>query len=340
MKTATKASVGIDVSKDSLDACIGLSFSNQQHKFPTRATFPNTMTGFRKLLVWAAKQLPSKETPLWFVMEATGVYYENLAYFLTDNKRQAAVVLPTKMKHYAKTLETKSKTDQLDARAISQFGLERPLSVWIPPSAQLRCLKELSREHEALLLHATQVKNQLHARRHSHEAGESTIARLVAQRDLYKQQLRTIVQEMHSIVEHDADLNARITNITTANGLGFMTAVKVVAETGGFALFRNQKQLVSYAGYDIVLKQSGKRSGKPAISKKGNSHLRAAVYMPALVAIRHNKRLKEVFLRLVRTKGNKMVAVIAVARKLLCLIFTLWRSKVPYDPNYLSAHTA
>ena len=249
MKTATKASVGIDVSKDSLDACIGLSFSNQQHKFPTRATFPNTMTGFRKLLVWAAKQLPSKETPLWFVMEATGVYYENLAYFLTDNKRQAAVVLPTKMKHYAKTLETKSKTDQLDARAISQFGLERPLSVWIPPSAQLRCLKELSREHEALLLHATQVKNQLHARRHSHEAGESTIARLVAQRDLYKQQLRTIVQEMHSIVEHDADLNARITNITTANGLGVRGKAELESERTMLANIADQLGKMLRKGY-------------------------------------------------------------------------------------------
>jgi transposase len=70
-------------------------------------------------------------------MEAPGVYYKNLAYFLTDKERQAAVVLPTKMKHYAKTLETKSKTDRLDARAIFQFGLERPLSAWKPPSVPL-----------------------------------------------------------------------------------------------------------------------------------------------------------------------------------------------------------
>jgi TRAP-type C4-dicarboxylate transport system permease small subunit len=61
--------------------------------------------------------------------------------------------------------------------------------------------------------------------------------------------------------------------------------------------------------------------------------------MPALTAIRHNKHLKEVFLRLVQTRGNKMIAITAVARKLLCLIFTLWKSGKPYDPNYSAAHT-
>jgi hypothetical protein len=82
---------------------------------------------------------------------------------------------------------------------------------------------------------------------------------------------KTIMAEHAYEHESDSDLNCRITNITTAKGIGFITAVKVIAEAGGFALIRNHKQLASYAGFDVVLKESGTRRGKPAISKKGNS---------------------------------------------------------------------
>lgn len=340
MQAPVKVSIGIDVSMDSLEVRFGLLMSDQVEKFPAAATFANTAAGFRKLERWAQSHGVPKGVPVWFVMEATGVYYEKLAYHLTGRGHKVAVVLPTKLKHYVKTLDGKSKTDKLDARGIAQFGLERPLTPWEPPSAQLRRLKELSREHETIQEHATQVKNQLHAKDHSQAPGEATLARLEAQLALFKAQLKEIEREMHALVERDPDLHGRITNVMTAEGLGFITVVRVVAETYGFAMIRNQKQLTSYAGYDVALRESGTRKGQPAISKKGNSHLRAAVYMPALVAIRHNKHLKEVFLRLVRNRGNKMIAVIAVARKLLCLIYTLWKSQVPYDPNYLSAQTA
>ena len=338
--TTVKVSVGIDVSKDSLDVCLGLLSSDQHQKFPGRAKFPNTRAGYRKLAALAARQLPSKKTPLWFVMEATGVYYEELAYYLSEHGFQPAVILPNKLKHYAKTLDVKSKTDALDARAIAQFGLERPLSTWTPPSPQMRRLKELTREHTTIQDHATQIKNQLHAKHHSHAPGEATLTRLEAQLGLFKQQLREIEREIRSIVASDPDLKARVANVTTANGIGLMTTVKVVGETAGFALIRSLKQLSSYAGLDVALRESGQRRGKPAISKKGNRHLRRAVFMPALSAIRCNKQLKRLFLRLVETKGNKMVALMAVARKLLGLIYTLWHSNKPYDPNYVSAHAA
>ena len=340
MTIIVKSIIGVDISKDSFDVCFGTLDNALQQKFPGRAKFPNTQTGFRKFVTWTLKHQPTDETSLWFVLEATGVYYEALAYYLRDHGYQVAVILPTKMKHYTKTLEIKSKTDALDARAISQFGLERPLTKWTPPSPQLRRLKELTREHDALQEHATALKNQLHAKHHSHQPGGATLRRLEVQLELLERQLADVEHEMHAIVESDSDLNGRITNITSAKGIGFITAAKVIAETGGFALLRNQKQLASYAGFDVVLKESGTRRGKPAISKKGNSHLRRAVYMPALTAIRCNKHLKEVFLRLVRTRGNKMIALTAVARKLLCLIFTLWKSGKPYDPNYSKAHTS
>jgi transposase len=325
---------GIDISKDSFEIRFGTITDRQEERFLAAASFPNARRGFLRLLAWAKKQLVSNEAAVWFVMEATGVYYEQLAYFLAEHQQQIAVLLPNKIKNFAKSLDNKSKTDGLDARSICQFGLERPLNAWQPPSPQMRSLKALTREYQTVQQMATQVKNQLHAKGHSYKPSQETLRRLRAQLRLFQKQLQSIEQQIRSLVESDDDLNNRINNITRAKGIGFMTVVSTVAETNGFALITSTKQISSYAGLDVVIKQSGKRQGKPAISKKGNKHLRCAVFMPALAACRCNPPLRAFYLRLVRTKANKMVAVLAVARKILCLIYTLWKKNVPYDPNY------
>ena len=334
---AVKEVVGIDISKDSFDVQFAIVDAQQQQRFVALAQFRNSLPGFRKLSRWAKKMVGTSTAPLWFVMEATGVYHEHLAYYLAQQNQRVAVVLPTKMKNYVKSLDIKSKTDRLDARAIAQFGLERMLQPWQPPSIQVRTLKALVREYDAATEQLTKIKNQLHAKDHSYQPARQTLARLHAQHRLFETQLKAIEDEIHALVEDDDNLHARIGNITSAQGVGFMTAVRVIGETNGFALITNAKQLTSYAGFDVRIKQSGLRSGKPAISHRGNSNLRRAMFMPALAATRCNPTLRRFYLRLVRTKANKMVAPVAVARKLLCLIYALWRDNVPYQRNYRPA---
>jgi len=331
---AVKQVIGIDISKDSFDAQFAITNEKQEQRFVALAQFHNTLAGFRKLSRWAKKMVGPSTGPLWFVMEATGVYHEHLAYYLAEQNQHVTIVLPTKMKNYVKSLDIKSKTDRLDARAIAQFGLERMLQPWQVPSTQLRTLKALVREYDTATEQLTKIKNQLHAKDHSYRPAMQTLARLDAQHKLYEAQLKAIEDEIRALVEDDDDLHARINNITSAQGVGFMTTVRVIAETNGFALITNAKQLTSYAGLDIRIKQSGLRSGKPSISHRGNSHLRRAMFMPALAATRCNPALRRFYLRLVQTKANKMVALVAVARKLLCLIYALWRDNVPYQRNY------
>ena len=130
-------------------------------------------------------------------------------------------------------------------------------------------------------------------------------------------------------------MKAAVDNICSIVGIGTLTAVIVVAETNGFELIRNKRQLVSYAGLDVKEKQSGTSvRGKAKLSKKGNRHLRKAMHMPALVAMRNDERMKAVFARLVSRHGIKMKAVVAIQRKLLELIYTLWKTGKKYDPNY------
>jgi transposase len=123
--------------------------------------------------------------------------------------------------------------------------------------------------------------------------------------------------------------------LCSITGVGLLTAATVLEETNGFDLIRNKRQLTSYAGLDVKEKQSGTYiKGKPRISKRGNKHLRKTMHLPALAAIRHDEHYKAVFARLVGKDGIKMKAAVAVQRKLLEMMFTVFRKKEKNDRNY------
>jgi transposase len=329
-----KQVIGIDVSKSTLIACYGTLNSKLEQTIGQAVSFDNDTKGHKAFLSWAQKSRLSVDVPLWFVMEATGVYYENLAYFLAENEQQLTVLLPNKAKNYAKTLDNKSKTDKLDASTLTRFGLEKQLKKWQIPNNLLKTLKSLSREYQTIKAMATQVKNQLHAKEHSYKPPKETIKRAQQQLRLYNQQLKEIEKQIKDLVEQDSDFNDKIQKIQKIEGVGFMTIVTIISETNGFALIENYKQLTSYAGLDVVHNQSGQSQRKTRISKKGNKFIRAALYMPALCACKYNEKLKQLYIRLVIRKNFKKIAIIAVARKLLILIYTLWKKNIEYVPNY------
>lgn len=174
-----KQCVGIDISKDHLDCCIGCIDSDQNHKLQNNKRFSNNETGFKALLNWVSDLQVTEN--LMYVMEATGVYYENLIYYLTENDCKASVLLPNMVKHYVKSLNIKTKTDKVDAEVLCRLGLERRLRFWQKPSGIMRELKFLSREYREIKYKINQVKNQLHARFYSYQCPESTEQRLKRQ---------------------------------------------------------------------------------------------------------------------------------------------------------------
>ena len=95
---------GIDIAKDTFVACFGRIDTRQYLTFGKETTFANTPAGFATLLVWTAKQ-QVVAAPQWFVMEVTGMYYEELVCFLADNARTLSVLLPNKVKHFAQSTE-------------------------------------------------------------------------------------------------------------------------------------------------------------------------------------------------------------------------------------------
>ena len=179
-----------------------------------------------------------------------------------------------------------------------------------------------------------QIKNQLHALIVSFKPHRESFKRKQQLLRFLNRQIVLIKKELHSLIKTEPDLAQRLKNIKTAKGLGDITILTVLAETRCFELVSNQKQLTSYAGLDIVFNNSGLKKGKTSISKKGNTYIRKALFMPALSACRANPDLKKLYQRLVAKGKNKKLAIIAVARKLLLLIYTLWKSNSVFIPDY------
>lgn len=327
-----KQCIGIDVSKDNLDCCFGQSDSFQNLKFGKSKRFKNSKVGFLELLKWTKEQKGSGD--LFFVMEATGVYYENLAFFLSDHDCKLSVLLPNMVKHYSKSFNIKTKTDQIDAEILSKLGLERKLENWEMPTKIMRDLKFLSREYREVKFKINQVKNQIHARKHSHNCPSTTSKRLQKQLALLEKQVLEIVKELTTLAKSDVEFYKKIEKTCSIPGLSFITVITIVAETNGFCLIKNAKQLTSYAGLDIMHNQSGNKQGKTRISKKGNSFIRHALYMPSLSAARFNTELKKFYEKLVDKKPAKKIALTAVSRKLLILTYTLWKNNNEYESNY------
>lgn len=330
-----KQCLGIDVSKDTL--VVSFSQIDERQEVCCKATkqFANRLGGWKAMESWM-KRFRTASVPLWVVMEATGVYYEGLAYHLKSQQYQVSVLLPNKSKSYLQSLNIKTKTDAVEARALAQMGLERKLKEWRGFSPNLLQIKRLCREREALQEHVTAAANQLHAHKHEHQPSRETLQRAKQHIEFLKKQIAAIDAQIEQTLNQDQDLKAKVDNVCTIKGVGLITALTVIAETNGFDLIENKAQLVSYAGYDVVEQQSGSSiKGKTRISKKGNAHIRRALHYPALSAAMHEPRFKELYERVKeRNPKIKMIGMVAVQRKLLVMTYTLFKNNVPYDPKY------
>ena len=155
--------------------------------------------------------------------------------------------------------------------------------------------------------------------------------RHLARLPLINAQIKAIEEEMQSLVSRTTRLKSRIGYLESIPGVSFISAATVIGETLGFESISSAKQLTSYAGYDVVLRESGSFKGKTKISKKGNSHIRAVLHMPSMTCVRCNPTLGQFYRRL---KPNKAKPLVAVQRKLLILMYTLWKNEAYYDTEY------
>lgn len=327
--------LGIDVSKDDLQVCVSNQESDQRIRVIASSKFKNTSPGLKQLVAWIKKHCP-EAVHLVSVMEATGVYHEQAAYFLHEKGFNVCVLLPNKAKAFARSLNAKSKTDAIDAKILAQMGLERKLEQWKPASSSMLIIKRLCRERVALQRHKTAALNQSHACKSAHLSEKTSQNRWAKLIRFLDKQIKEVEAKIKAIVLEDSVLKEKVGKICMVKGLGLITVISVIAETDGFTLFRNKAQVLSFAGYDVAQRESGSSvKGATRISKKGNSHIRKALHFPALVIVKHEKQFQAFFQRTLEKSFIKMKAYVAVQRKILVLIYTLYKNNTDYDPQYL-----
>ncbi|WP_396636911.1 IS110 family transposase [Maribacter sp. R77961] len=333
MEKRLKQCLGIDVSKLNLSLSLGFLTDKLNKEFISHPDVPNDLSGYKELLKWLRKSVDAS-VELLVVMEATGVYHQGIAHYLHSKGYSVCVMQSGRVKSYARSLDQRSKTDALDSKMLGMLGLERSIRLWEPPSEELQRLKALSRERSSLLKDRTIENNRQGAISSSVYRNAKALKRHKNRLKLINGQIGSIEEEMQDLISKNKVLRNKIGFMMSIPGISFISAATVIGETLGFASIVNAKQLTSYAGYDVVLRESGNFKGKTRISKKGNSHIRAVLHMPSMTCVRCNPTLKQFYNRLKPKKAKPLVALIAVQRKLLILMYTLWKNEEFYDADF------
>lgn len=318
--------VGIDIAAKSVDVV-----ARSNNKSSVVKSYEQTPQGHKKL----ADSL-LKLQPTCVVMEATGIYYLNLAIVLHDAGINLSVINPKSFNHFAKLTLTNSKTDDIDAALLAEYAQRMTPKMWKPPSKGRLQLRDISRQINRLTHDCTKSKNRLHALL----AYKDTNIIIIEDEREGIEQLTKRIKRLHQlaidVINADEFLKQKMENLTTAKGIGPVSAVTILGELMVLPDTLKANQVSRFAGLDVRLNQSGTSLNKPGrLSKAGNAYLRSALFMPALSALQHDPNVKAFHDALVARGKKKIQAVCAVMRKYLTGIWACLQSNTHFDSSKL-----
>jgi transposase len=294
--------------------------------------FANRPSGHKELLAWLGK----RKACVRVSMEATGTYSLDLALALDAAPHvELAVLNPKLVNRFQQTL-ARSKTDAADAVVLAHYSQRMPFASWQRPSLNGLQLRALARHIGALVTQQSRERNRLHALKNSSTAPRAVIddlGRSLASLERRIVKMRRVAMEL---IRADAQLDERFRLLTSMPGVAEISAIQLLAETVLLAPPLTARQWVASSGLDPMHCNSGTSVHKrPRISRCGNRHLRRALYMPALAAVRWDRHLKAFYEALQARRKTKLQALIAVARKLLHAIYGIFKTGTPWDGNKL-----
>ncbi len=289
--------------------------------------FANTPAGHRSLITW----LRRSQVAMRVCLEATGLYGLDLALELHAAAIPLMVANPRAVRNFARAMMQRSKTDQLDAAVLREYAARMPFHPWQPPSPRALQLMAVAHRMQALTQMIVAEKNRLHA------ASLSRALPDLVRRDLLRS-IRTLEGALDRLLRAalefllaDPELARRNELLLSIPGIGATSALYLLAELLRLGPDANVRQWVAYAGLDPRQHTSGTSvAKKTTVSKAGNAHLRRALYMPALVASRHEPHLRGFYQHLLARGKTKLQALVAVMRKLLHAIFGMFKHDQPF----------
>lgn len=272
------------------------------------------------------------------LMEATGIYYLDLALMAAELGAQVMVINPKAAHHFAKAMNVRSKTDGIDAQVLLTYLQRMPFVRWQPPSEHLLAVRQFGRHIGQLTDARTVAKNRLHALQSTKTSPKLLIDDLRRSIQGLTRRIERLSAQALKIVRADDGLSARFDALDSMIGVGAATALPLLGELAVLPQDMNARACVCHAGLDVRLHQSGTSVAKPArLSKHGNKYLRRALYMPAMAAIKNDPHARAFRDRLIARGKKKMQAIAAVMRKLLTAAWALARHPGVYDGSKLFA---
>ena len=317
--------LGIDVAKLKLDIAL-----LNHGKFKSKV-FDNTPTGFRELIAWLVSKGVQPDCS-HVCLEATGPYSEAVAIFLCDAGWAVSVVNPARVKGFAQGELARNKTDRADAALLARFCAAMRPDLWTPPPAAWRELRAWVDRLQALKDMHQQELNRIEAHQAS---GQVALVNAVQQHiDWLAVQIKQLESDINDHIDRHPDLKRDAQLLHSIPGVGENTVAKVLAYAGDVRRFANAKALAAFIGVTPRQRLSGTSvKGRTMMSRTGHASLRKALYMPGMVARRHNPALKAFGDRLAATGLAPKAVIGACMRKLAHLIYGVINSGKPFDLN-------
>lgn len=318
--------VGIDIAAQTFDLVC-----KKAGKFTKVERFKQSPEGHAKVI----KRLKTLK-PTLIVMEATGIYYLDLAVALSLSGLPVAVINPKSFRHFAELTLTNSKTDAVDAALLADYGARMEPKQWTPPNETYLALRDIGRQINRLTGSRTQAKNRLHAL----QSKQSTISLLIEDEEegieRLTKRITRLTEAALTLIAENSELSERFTNMCAAKGVGQASAIAVLAELSVLPTSLKASQVSRFAGLDVRLTQSGTSVNRPGrLSKAGNAYLRSALFMPAMSAVRHDARAKAFYEALIARGKKKIQALCAVMRKYLTGLWACIRTGSMFDSTLL-----
>jgi transposase len=296
--------IGIDISKDTFDIH---RLSDRRHE-----RFGTDKAGLAALRRWIGK------APVRAVYEATGRYHRDLEQVLGAAGHALVKVNPTRARRFAQAISHGAKTDRVDAAMLARMGAVLDLDAKPARSESMHEIRELHIARIALNKDRTACRNRLDGARN-----KVVLAQLRARLRQVDGQIEQVNAELQRLIAADPGLARREEILRSIPGIGPVAAVAMIVEMPELGTMEG-KEAASLAGLAPITRESGLWKGRSKIGG-GRRGLRNALYMPALVAIRHNPRFAETYRTLCSAGKPAKLAITAVMRKLIILANALVR---------------
>lgn len=320
--------IGIDVSKAKLD-CLWLR-DPETGKVKTKK-LDNHTKGRQQLVQWLLKTIQAEPEQIRVTVEATGVYHEQLAYTLFQEGFHICVVNPARPAEFARSLGNLHKTDRRDSYILALFGHRINPDPWQPEPQEIRALK-------ALLARLDSLEEDIQRERNRQEkasisgASERVLESLATVIELLTEEKAKLEQDIDDHIDRHPELKKHRDLLETIPAVGPVISRVMVALLHSRE-FRTAGALAAFLGLVPKQQASGVFKGRSRLSKTGSAKIRAKLFFPAIVAIRHNPDIRAQYERLTQNGKTKMQAIGAAMRKLVQICFGVVKHQTEYRPQ-------